>query len=176
MSMHLTMNELETGLPDIRQAPQDNGTLELIVARPEADERTVAEQSKLTVENGLDGDNWRNRGSAHPEMQITLMNIRVVRLLDADRANWPLAGDQLFVDMDLSDENLAPGQRLSIGSAVLEITAQPHNGCSKFAKRFGVDALKFVNSPVGKQLHLRGIYAKVVEAGPIAVGDTISKI
>jgi hypothetical protein len=117
-----------------------------------------------------------NRRSAHPEAQITLMNSRVIQLLSGGRESWPLAGDQLFVDLDLSIDNLPAGQRLSIGSAVLEITAMPHTGCDKFTARFGHDAIRFVNSREGRAARRRGIYARVVQAGTIRAGDTISKI
>ena len=179
----LTMAELNDGLDDIRQSPRNNGTLAMIVSRPTVEERVVQETGELAVEEGLVGDNWQTRGSsrtedgsAHPEMQITLMNTRAAQLVSQSQERWPLAGDQLFVDLDLSVENLKPGQRLTIGSAVLEITEMAHTGCQKFSSRFGVDALKWVNSPAGKELRLRGIYARVVEPGTVQVGDTIQLI
>ena len=89
-----------------------------------------------------------------------------------DRSRWHLAGDQLYVDLDLSEANLPPGTRLSIGSAVIEVTAEPHTGCSKFVERFGLDAMKFVNSRERKDLHLRGINARVVRPGVLRVGDS----
>jgi len=129
------------------------------------------------------GDNWRTRsssrtpdGSAHPDMQLNVMNSRVIALVAQNKDRWPLAGDQLFIEMDLSAANLPPGTRLAIGSAVIEVTAQPHTGCKKFVERFGLDAMKFVNSPVGEQLHLRGINAKVVQPGVIRLGDVAKKI
>ena len=180
---YLTMQELEAGLDAIRQSPQDQGVLELIVRRPRADERQILDEGILDRAEGLVGDNWRARGSsrtadgsAHPDMQLTLMNSRVIALLAQDQAHWPLAGDQLFVDLDLSEANLPPGTRLALGSAVIEVTAIPHTGCNKFAARFGPDALKFVNSPQGRQLHLRGINARVVQGGAIRVGDAVRKI
>ncbi|MBX2996887.1 MAG: hypothetical protein KF893_00140 [Caldilineaceae bacterium] len=134
-------------------------------------------------QRGLVGDNWKARGSsstddgsAHPEMQLNLMNARAAALVAQDKSRWPLAGDQLFVDLDLSEKNVPPGTRLAIGSAILEVTPIPHNGCKKFVARFGMDAMKFVNSPVGKDLHLRGINAKVVQPGVIRTGDIVKKI
>lgn len=179
---HLTLAQMEAGLEHIRQSPKDAGMLELIVRRPQEEAREVLREGRLDVAVGLVGDNWKERGSrkmpngaAHPEMQITLMNARTIALLSPDKNRWALAGDQLYVDLDLSDANLPAGTRVSVGSAVLEITAPPHTGCSKFAARFGPDALKFVNSPEGKQLHLRGIHAKVVQSGEIRLGDTVGK-
>ena len=179
----LTMQELEAGLDVIRQSPKDLGVLQLIVRRPKTDEREILEEGQLDLLEGLVGDGWRARGSSstpdgssHPDTQLTLMNTRVIALLAPAQDRWQLAGDQLFVDLDLSAENLPPGTRLAVGSAVIEVTAQPHTGCSKFAARFGRDAVKFVNSPVGKQLHLRGINARVVQPGAIRVGDGVSKI
>ena len=180
---HLTMAELEAGLVEIVQSPQDNGRLEMIVARPSVNERVILDTAELSVSAGLVGDNWLSRGSkqtedgsALPEAQITLMNSRAAALIAQKQSRWPLAGDQLFVDLDLSDENLPAGQRIQMGTAVLEITVQPHNGCKKFAERFGKDAVIFANSDEGKRWHLRGIYARVIQSGQIQAGDSIRKV
>jgi hypothetical protein len=180
---HLSMEELEAGLDEIRRAPKDEGRLEMIVRRPETEQREVLDEGQLDPDEGLVGDNWKQRGSsstddgsAHPQMQINMMNARVAALVAQARDRWPLAGDQLYVDFDLSEENVPPGTRLAIGGAILEVTAIPHNGCKKFVARFGLDAMKFVNSPVGKELHLRGINAKVVHPGTIRVGDAVKKL
>jgi hypothetical protein len=179
---HLTMDELEAGMEHIRQSPLDLGVLELLVRRPRIEAREVLDTAELDPVEGLVGDTWRTRGStrtsdgsAHPDMQLNIMNARVIALLAQARERWPLAGDQLYVDMDLSSDNLPPGTRLAIGSALIEVTAQPHTGCHKFRARFGENALQFVNSPLGKLLHLRGINAKVVQAGVIRVGDPLRK-
>jgi hypothetical protein len=180
---YLTIEELEAGLDAIRQSPKNEGVLELIVRRPRVGEREVLQEGKLEVADGLVGDTWSTRGSsrskdglAHPEMQLNVMNSRVIALVAQERERWHLAGDQLFVDLDLSGENLPPGTRLALGSAVIEVTPQPHTGCQKFVSRFGVDAMKFVNSPLGRQLNLRGINAKVVLPGVIRVRDAAKKL
>ncbi len=173
---HLTTAEIEAGLDVIKQSPKDNGVLELIVARPKPDEREVLETGELDVEEGLIGDVWKTYGRVRADAQITIMNSRCVALLAQDENRWKLAGDQLFVDLNLSDENIPVGTKLEIGSAILETTALPHNGCKKFVERFGMDAMKFVNSPVGKQLHLRGIYAKIIQSGTINKGDLVKKV
>jgi MOSC domain-containing protein YiiM len=180
---YLTMAELEAGLETIRQAPKDEGVLTLIVRRPQTDAREVLEEGQLDLVEGLVGDTWKVRGSsrtpdrsAHPDMQLTLMNARVIALLAQEKARWPLAGDQLYIDLDVSVENAPPGTQLALGSAVIEITAQPHTGCNKFASRFGPDALKMVNSPAGKQLRLRGVNAKVVQPGVIRAGEVVRKL
>lgn len=180
---HLTMAELEAGLDGIRSAPKDEGILDLIVRRPQVEEREVLAEGELHLERGLLGDNWSLRGSsrtadssAHPEMQLNIMSSRVIMLVAQDRGRWSLAGDQLYLDLDLSEANLPAGTRVAIGSAVIEVTPQPHLGCKKFVARFGLDAMKFVNSPVGRQLHLRGINAKVVQPGIIRVGDRARKL
>jgi hypothetical protein len=180
---HLTMMELEAGLEKIRQSPKDDGILKLIVRRPQENVREVLQTGELDLMEGLVGDTWKTRGSSrtgdgssHPDMQLNIMNSRVAALVARDADRWQLAGDQLYLDLDLSNENLSPGTRLAIGSAVIEVTAQPHNGCQKFIERFGLNAMKFVNSPLGKQLHLRGINAKVVQAGIIRTNDSVNKI
>jgi hypothetical protein len=180
---HLTMAELEAGLAEIRRSPKDEGVLEMIVRRPRTDEREVLAEGELDLIQGLVGDNWKTRGSSltadgssHPDTQLNVMNARAIALMAQNKARWPLAGDQLFIDLDLSAENLPPGTRLAVGPSVIEVTAQPHTGCKKFVARFGLEAMKFVNSPVGKQLHLRGINAKVVQPGLVRVGDIVKKI
>jgi hypothetical protein len=180
---HLTMEELEAALGLLREAPKDEGVLQLIVCRPKIDEREILEEAELDPSAGLIGDNWISRGSsktpdgsAHPEMQINIMNSRVTALVAQDQERWPLAGDQLYIDMDLSKENLPAGSRFALGSAVLEVSALPHTGCHKFVSRFGVDAMKFVNSPVGKELRLRGINAKIVQKGVVKKGDRARKL
>ena len=177
------MQELEAALEHLRQAPKDDGVVQLIVCRPEVDQRQEMAQAELDPIKGLIGDNWSVRGSgrtpdgsAHPEMQINIMNARVTALVAQQRERWSLAGDQLYLDMDLSKENLPAGSRIQVGSAVLEVSPLPHTGCHKFVSRFGVDAMKFVNSEVGKQLCLRGINAKVVQAGTVKVGQTAKKV
>jgi hypothetical protein len=180
---HLGWDELHDGLGEIRSSPGDNGILRLIVRRPQIGEREVLQEGVLDLAVGLVGDNWGTRGcplsadgSAQPQRQITIMNARAAALVAQDSERWQLAGDQLFLDMDLSGENLPPGTRLALGSAVIEVSEAPHTGCRKFVARFGHEAMKFVNSPVGRQLNLRGINARVVRPGVIRVGDVARKI
>ncbi len=172
---HLTKSEIEENLARVLESPRDEGTVELIVRRPKTNLREELEIGEFDIEKGLIGDNWFKPGRS-PESQITIMNSRIVSLLARDDARRALAGDQLYVDLDLSDENLPCGTRLELGTAVLETTALPHNGCKKFVERFGLEAMKFVNSPVGKSHHLRGIYAKVVRSGTVRRGDMIRKL
>ncbi len=179
---YLSMAELEAGMDYIRQSPKDPGTLKMIVRRPNVDEREVLQEGELNTAEGLVGDTWKVRvnkhsadGLANLNVQITMMNARTIALLAQDEESWALAGDQLYVDMDLSDDNLPSGTQLAIGSAILEVSPDPHTGCNKFSSRFGVEALKFVNSPEGKRLHLRGINTKVIQAGIIRVGDVVRK-
>ena len=180
---HLSLTELEAGMDGVRQSPKDNGVLKMIVRRPQDDEREVVDSGELHPLQGLIGDNWKARGSkstadgsANINMQLTIMNSRTIALVAQAQERWPLAGDQLYIDMDLSVDNLPPGTQLALGTAIIEVSAQPHTGCWKFSSRFGADAMKFVNSPEGKQLHLRGINAKVVQAGIIHVDDIVRKI
>jgi hypothetical protein len=167
----------------ILASPKDRGTLEMIVRRPRREEREVLDSGELDPAAGLRGDTWKERGSARtpdgsadPDVQLTLMNARVIALLAQDKTHWPLAGDQLFVDLDLSEANVPAGTRLEIGSALIEVTPHPHTGCKKFTARFGLEAMKFVNSETGRQLHLRGVNAKIVRAGEVRVGDSIRKV
>jgi len=172
---HRTADELAAGLDEIRRSPSDQGTIELIVRRPAENEREVLDEGVLDLEHGLVGDRWRN-GSAQPDTQVTLMNARTIALIAGSRDRWPLAGDQLYVDLDLGVDNLPAGTRLAVGGAVLEITAEPHTGCAKFSARFGSDAIRFVNGADGRPLRLRGVNARVVEAGTVARGDAVAKL
>lgn len=180
---HLDFDELKAGLDAIRESPATTGRLEAIVVRPTSNDRQSLDECELTPEGGVTGDNWAlgcwlelPDGRPHPDVQVTIMNSRSISLISQDRSRWPLAGDQLFADFDLSTTNLPVGQRIAIGSTVLEISHQPHLGCKKFAQRFGNDALKFVNYPEGKALRLRGVYARIIEPGTVATGDPIRKI
>ncbi len=175
-----TVEELEAGLDRVRDAPLEFGTLELIVSRPDVDEREILEEGHLDLEVGLVGDSWRLRGSsgtpdgsAHPDAQLTVMSSRAAALVAGAVDRWPLAGDQLYVDLCLGQEQLPAGTRLAIGSAVIEITAKPHRGCAKFAARFGTDALRFVNTGPGLALNLRGRNARVVTPGTIRRADPV---
>jgi hypothetical protein len=179
---HRPLAELQAGLA-LTQSPRDAGRLAMIVRRPAEGARELLQEGELDALVGLVGDTWPSRsssrtgdGSAHPELQLTLMNTRVATLVAGDEKRWPLAGDQLYVDLDLGVENLPAGTRLAIGATVIEITAQPHTGCGKFVERFGVDAMKLVNSPRGRELRLRGVNARVITPGVIRVGDDVRKI
>lgn len=174
MDAHRSLDELNAALDHIRQSPKDEGRVELVVCRPAVGDRKVLDEGRLDPAVGLSGDSWGTR-ERHPdaEVQITLMNARAIAEIAQSKHRWLLAGDQLFVDLDLSLANLPPGTRLTIGTAVLRVSAEPHTGCRKFIARFGVDAQKFVNSVDGRKLNLRGINARVVTAGVVKTGDAI---
>jgi MOSC domain-containing protein YiiM len=183
MLQHAELTGLEESLDHIREAPADGGTVKLIARRPAEDEREVLTEAQLNLEDGLEGDTWRSRGSSrtpdgapNPEAQLTVMNARAAAAIAGERERWALAGDQLFVDLDISLTNLPPGSRVQIGSAVIEFSEAPHTGCAKFSARFGNDALRFVNSPTGRELRLRGANCRVVKAGTVRAGDAIKKL
>ncbi len=180
--LHLSYRQLEDGLADVLRSPQELGTVDLIVRRPAVDEREVLEAGALDPEWGLVGDTWRDRRSArtgfappHPDTQLNIINARFSRLVAVDPDRRALAGDQLHLDLDLSEANLPAGTRLALGDAVIEVTAEPHTGCAKFSARFGRDAMKFANSPRGRALRLRGLNARVVVAGTVRAGDTVRR-
>ena len=177
--VQLTREDLDAGLDHVLLSGTDTGRIEMVVARPAIDERVVLSEGRLIIGEGLAGDNYLDRGidgaGPHPEAQLTLMNSRAVDLVaGGDRDRWPLAGDQLFVDFDLTEQNAPTGTRLAVGTAVIEVSAKPHTGCAKFAARFGVDAARWANSRDGTRL--RGINAVVIEAGVVKPGDTIAKL
>jgi hypothetical protein len=180
---HLTTAELEAGLEHVRRSPADIGRVELVVRRPAVDEREELAEGELDATIGLVGDTWCARpsrqsadGGPHPEMQLNVMNSRMAELVAVDRSRRALAGDQLYVDLDLSQDNLPAGTCLALGTAVIEVTARPHLGCDKFVARFGADARRFVNSALGRELRLRGLNARVVVAGTVRPGDVVRKL
>ena len=182
-STPVPLNDLLAGLSYVRAAPANQGVVEAIVVRPESEKRVSPEACEVSAELGVHGDHWAKGcwrslpdGSPAPEVQIALMSARVASLISPDRRRWPLAGDNLIVDLDLSEQSLPVGRRIAIGEVVLEITAVPHTGCRKFSERFGSDAVKFVNSSEGKSLRLRGVFGRVVEPGSIRTGDAIRKL
>jgi MOSC domain-containing protein YiiM len=170
------MSTQAADLSSIAGSPSDRGTVVMIVARPAVDERAIVEHAEIQTGSGLVGDSWFSRPHPSPEAEVTLMNARCAALLAGDRDRWSLAGDQLFVDFDLSVANLPAGTRLRVGAAVLEVSAKPHTGCSKFSARFGAEALAFVNSEEGRALRLRGMNARVIEGGSVSSGDAIEKV
>ncbi len=175
------LTRLEESLAYIQQAPADGGTVELIVRRPAVDEREVITEAWLDASAGLDGDGWRARtapgmAGPDPEAQLTIVNARAASAIAGDRERWPLAGDQLFVDLDISQTNLPAGSRVQIGSAVIELSAKPHTGCKKYSGRFGLDALAFVSTDTGRELRLRGANCKVVVSGTVRAGDVVRKL
>jgi len=183
MGEHLTKEQLEAGFGHVLASPKDNGALVRIVRRPGVDQREVIAEGELDVDLGLVGDNWKARpnpttpdGKADPVAQITIINARILALMAGPEERWQLAGDQLLIDLDMSMENLPPGTRLSIGSAVIEISEKPHTGCAKFAARFGQDALRFISTPEGRARRLRGVNTRVVQSGTIRAGDVAVKL
>jgi hypothetical protein len=176
-ALHLSREELEAGLPMLGLSPQDAGTIEMIVVRPAEDERLTPDTVEISAALGVHGDHWSvGKYREYRDTQIAIINSRLLDLVSGGRQRWPLAGDNIVADLDLSQVNLVPGQKLEMGSAVVEITETPHEGCNKFAARFGAQALRFVNVGQGKEMRLRGIYARVVQDGAISVGDRINKL
>lgn len=176
MPRHLTLAELNEGLAEILRSPKDDGRLAAIVIRPEKGMRQELESCALSLAQGTHGDRWaKGGGQLLPDIQICIMNARCIALIAQERANWAPAGDNLFIDLDLSPANCPPGTRLAIGTAVIEITDAPHDGCRQFVARYGRDACVFVNTGEGKKLRLRGIYGRVVQDGQVSVGDGVRK-
>ena len=179
---HLTLSEIEAGMNHVLESPRDAGVLELIVARPKKGKRELLAEGVLDLETGLVGDNWSTRGSgwrgmkpADPDAQLTVMNYRFALLVAGSPDRVPLAGDQLYVDLDLGKDNLPAGTQVEIGDAIIEVTEPPHLGCKKFVERFGIEAMKFANSDFGREHNLRGVNARVVRGGTVKLGDTVRK-
>ena len=181
--MHRDSKTLNDQMSQIMAAPKDGGVVDLIVARPESDERQILETAELDVDDGLIGDNWKARGNRHTpdgrankETQLTLMNSRVANAITDTKSEWALAGDQIYIDMDLSVQNLPAGTHLRVGTATIRISEQPHTGCKKFVERFGADALRFVNTGPGAEARFRGLNAQIIESGTVRHGDKVIRI
>jgi hypothetical protein len=175
-SVNANLLQLELALIEIKQSPKTSGVLNLIVRRPSTGAREILQEATLDTREGLLGDNWNSRSKPNLDCQLTVMNSRAAAAVAREPEAWPAAGDQLYIDMDLSADNLPPGTRLQIGSAVIEVTAFPHAGCKKFKVRFGADALAFVNSTEGLRLRLRGLNARVIQSGVIRAGEIAQKL
>ena len=182
MNQFISTVDLDSSLEFIKQSPKHEGVIELIVCRPQTNARQELTEAELTIHEGLVGDIWRtmlDKGInkyVNPDTQLALINSRVISAITQNKNNWKLAGDQFYVDFDLGKDNLPVGARLKIGSAIIEVTKEPHLACSKFSKRFGKDAVRFVNSSMGKSLNLRGIYARVISPGKVELGSCIKKL
>jgi MOSC domain-containing protein YiiM len=169
----------DPALAAIQAAPADHGRLQLIVRRPAENEREIVEEALLDRENGLVGDRWAQRHAGNPvylDAQLTIISTRLLAAIEPDRDRWPIVGDQLYVDFDLREETLPAGSRVAIGSAVIEISEAPHTGCAKFSARFGSDALRWINSSIGRAHRLRGLNARVVQTGTVRIGDAIRRL
>lgn len=180
--MGVTAEQFDLSIDEVLAAPRLAGTIELVVARPATGERLILGEAELVPGRGLVGDNYVERGDgktpdgrADPLSELNIMSVRALRAVAGpDPEQWQRAGDQLIVDLDLSVDNLPAGTRLQVGTAVIEVTTKPHNGCAKFSQRFGVDAVRWVNSR--KDLRLRGLCAVVVEPGTVTPGAPIAKL
>jgi MOSC domain len=179
---HKTADEIRLGLPTVLDAPRQEGTVRLVVRRPGTGQREILDSARLDVEQGLIGDDWLNRPASgtdapSPYAQVTLMNARYAELIaGAEPGDWAQAGDQLYLDLDISMQNLPAGSRVRVGGAVIEISAEPHTGCALFSQRFGSDALRATNTERGRQLRLRGANAVVVEPGEVRPGDVVQRL
>ena len=171
--------DIEAALPDVRSSPAEDGTVDLIAVRPAENQRQVVEKAVLTTDSGLEGDNWLERSSGRDEIyyetHLALMNSRFADAITPDGEGWELAGDQLYVDFDLSVDNAPPATRLKVGTATIEIAAHPHSGCAKYSKRFGREVLMTTRTDEGKRLRLRGVNARVIVPGVVRRGDSVGE-
>lgn len=179
---HRSMEELLLALPDITSAPAE-GPVSAIVIREDHGLRAMVDTADMSLARGMHGDHWERGcwrstedGRPHPDVQVCMMPARAIAVIAGDMPNWAAAGDNLFIDMDLSPGNCPPGTRLAMGTAEVVITDQPHNGCQSFIDSYGRDACVFVNTGAGKELRLRGIYGRVIRDGRVSVGDIVRKI
>jgi MOSC domain-containing protein len=172
---HAALEQLEKGLASLEPAPRDHGRVALLVRRVAGGVREQPARLRLTPEAGVPEDAWGRGENPRLEAQISVMEIDVANLI-ANGQPVTLFGDNLFLSLDLSVENLPPGSRVRVGTATMEVTPKAHNGCRKFHARFGSDALRFVSKPDLRHRNFRGIYMRVVEGGDVAPGDLVTVI
>jgi hypothetical protein len=182
MHKHRTRAEIEAGIGPVLQSPAEGAAVEALFSRPAPGKRLDLPALEVSVSGGIAGDHWSlgcwktlPDGSPDPDVQVSLMNRRMLHLIAGARDNWARAGNNIIVDMDLSIDNLPIGQRLRVGTAELEIGPVANTGCDFFIERYGRDACVFVNTGIAKQKRLRGVYARVVKDGQIRIGDIIRK-
>ncbi len=178
---HLSHDEIEECIVKVFASPKDEGAVEAIFIRPKMNERKSLQEAQLSPEKGVEGDRWVNLcwvklkdGSSDPRAQVSLFNSRLMRLIAPDKKFWALSGDNFIVDFDLSAFH--PGQKINLGEAVIEVSDLPHTGCKKFAARYGAAVKNYLDSPKGQNLNLRGVYARILKAGKVSVGDTLNRI
>jgi len=171
-SFHLPLAKLEAGLRALAEPPRDVGRLALLVVRRPDGTRETPASAQLTPQGGLAGDGWARRPPRDPEAQLAVMRHDVAALI-ANGQPLSTFGDNLFVELDSSSKNLPAGTRLRVGDAVVEVTAEPHDGCRKFLGRFGADALRFVQAKATRDRNLRGVYWKVCTGGRVELGEAI---
>jgi hypothetical protein len=169
---HRSLVEIIAGFEALPPPPKDRGRLSLIVRRYPDGHREILSSTRLTPEEGVPGDGWNRRPPRKIDAQLAVIRIDIAELL-AGEQSVTLVGDQLFVDLNISSENLPTGTRLRVGNAEVEMTPEPHNGCLKFKDRFGQEALDFVNAKATRDQNRRGVYWKVVKAGEITDGCPI---
>lgn len=181
--LHRTREELASALPYVAASPKDGGSVALIVVRPDHGRRETPDRVRISAQDGVEGDHWSkgcwletDDGAPHPDVQINLMCTRAAEVIAGDPALWPAAGNNFFVDIDLSPDNLPAGTRLALGTAEIEITDQPNKGCQVFIDHYGRDACIFVNTGPGWSLRMRGLYARVVQNGDVRLDDRIRKV
>ncbi len=178
-----TAEQLEAGMAGVLDAPSEEGPVRLVVRRPGRGQREILEEGQLDTERGLIGDDWinrpgMNRDTPSPHAQVTVMNARVAELIsgDPEPATWAQCGDQLYVDLDISEANMPTGTRFSVGDAVLEVQAEPHTGCVQFRSWWGGDALRHISTTEGQALRMRGVNTRVVQSGTVRPGDAARKL
>ena len=178
-----TTEQLEAGMAGVLDAPSAEGPVRLVVRRPGRGQREILAEGQLDTELGLVGDDWinrpgMNRDTPSPYAQVTVMNARVAELIsgDPDPASWAQCGDQLYVDLDISEANMPPGTRIGVGAAVLEVQSEPHTGCVQFRSWWGGDALRHISTEQGQALRMRGVNTRVVQSGIVRPGDRARKL
>jgi MOSC domain-containing protein YiiM len=156
------------------RSPRDLGRVQGCVVRTGRGVRETPSALRVVEGAGVVGDLWSTHPHSAPGNQVSLINVHVLRsLCDGDESRMPLSGDNLHVDLELSEANLPVGTLLAIGTALLRVSPVPHRPCGSFVKRYGATAAKKVARATRIGRRGRGVLCEVVRGGVIANGDEI---
>ncbi|MGJ8650411.1 MAG: MOSC domain-containing protein [Opitutaceae bacterium] len=171
----------DTAIQLAHTAPVGSGRVDYLINRPSEGVHELVDSLYLDVENGIEGDRWKETawlrlpdGAPDPRVQVSLTNTRVMQCFTGTEADAVFrCGDNIYTDLNLTETHLPVGTLLQIGEAVIEVSDVVNDACGKFAQRFGAEAFQAVRAPTNVGLRLRGLFARIRQSGRVQCGDTL---